>query len=351
MPTEDELQEREDVASALPNSRLRASTLPTLGLKRYSGLYVWAVIILVFSVLNPSTFFTARTLRTIMDGQAITAMLAMALVVPIAVGAFDLSIAANLGLSVVVVVWLLQHGTPVLLAIAIALSVGVLVGLVNGYVVVHLKVDSFIAGLAMSSILAALALQVTGGQLLVGEIPQTFSLIGQSSIFGVPRSVLIMLAVAVALWYLLDQTTVGRFLYAVGGNREAARLAGVRVGRSTATALVIAGLVASFTGVVLASRLGSASAGAGDAYLLPVFSAVFLGSTQIFPGKVNIPGTLAAVYLLATGVTGLQLSGAPEVITQLFNGTALILAVALAARGPRRARKQKGRNADSGRLK
>ncbi len=307
-----------------------------LGLRRFSGVYVWLATIAIFSVIEPSRFFTTQTLRSVANGQAIAAILAMALVIPIAVGAFDLSIGANLGVSLVIFVWLVQGGMPVPLAILLTLLTGIAIGLANGFVVVYLGVDSFIAGLAMSSILAALALQITGGQLLVGGIPDGFKSIAQSNLFGVPLPVLIMLTVAGVLWFALEQTPFGRYLYAVGGNREAARLAGLPTGRITVTALVAGGLVASFAGVLLASRLGSASADAGGAYLLPVFSAVFLGSTQIFPGRVNIPGTLVAIYLLATGVAGLQISGAPNVITQLFNGLALILAVALAARGSRK---------------
>jgi ribose transport system permease protein len=134
------------------------------------------------------------------------------------------------------------------------------------------------------------------------------------------------------LWWILEYTPGGRYLYAVGGNPVAARLAGVRIGRVTMLAFVTSGLIAAFAGIALEATIGTATPNVGDGYLLPAFSAVFLGATQIRPGRVNVLGTLVAIFLLATGVSGLQLAGAPSYVTNLFNGVALIVAVALAVR-------------------
>ena len=142
--------------------------------------------------------------------------------------------------------------------------------------------------------------------------------------------------IGVAIYILIEYLPVGRYLYASGGNPVAARLAGVRVDRIVYGSLVASSLVAGITGVVLAARIGTASPDIGPSYLLPAFSAVFLGSTQIKPGRVNVLGTLIAIYLLATGVKGLQLAGAPSYTDDLFNGLALIIAVALAARSARK---------------
>jgi ribose transport system permease protein len=146
-----------------------------------------------------------------------------------------------------------------------------------------------------------------------------------------------MLVLAAVIYIVIEYLPVGRYLYASGGNPLAARLAGVRVDRIVFGSLVASSLVAGFAGVVLAARIGTASPDIGPSYLLPAFSAVFLGSTQIKPGRVNVLGTLIAIYLLATGVKGLQLAGAPSYTNNLFNGAALIIAVALAARSARKA--------------
>jgi ribose transport system permease protein len=161
--------------------------------------------------------------------------------------------------------------------------------------------------------------------------------LGNLQILNIPLPFYAMLVLAVIIYILIEYLPVGRYLYAAGGNPVAARLAGVRVDRIVFGSLVASSLIAGVAGVVLAARIGTASPDIGPSYLLPAFSAVFLGSTQIRPGRVNVVGTLIAVYLLATGVKGLQLAGAPSYTDDLFNGAVLIIAVALAARSARRA--------------
>ena len=312
--------------------RARRKLSVVLGFDRFSGLYVWAVLILIFSLWVPSLFDTANNARIIAGSQAITAMVAMGLIVPVACGAFDLSIAGTLGVSVCTVIWFQANHHGWALGIIVALLVGLVVGLVNSLIVVKLHVDSFIGTLGMSSILLAGTEWITGGSQIANGISPSFTAIGQNQIIGLPLPVFYMIALAIVLWWLLEYTPVGRYLYGIGGNPQAARLAGIRVGRITTGAFVLSGLVAAFSGVVLAAQLGSASPDVGGPYLLPAFSAVFLGATQVFPGRVNVPGTLIAIFLLATGVKGLQLAGAPAYINDLFNGAALIIAVALAAR-------------------
>jgi ribose transport system permease protein len=310
----------------------RRKITTVLGLDRFSGLYVWALLILIFSLWVPDLFLTTNNARIIAGSQAITAMVAMGLIVPVACGAFDLSIAGTLGVSVCTVIWFQANHHGWGLGILVALLVGIAVGLVNALIVVKLHVDSFIGTLGMSSILLAGTEWITGGGQIANGVSPTFTAIGQNQVWGLPLPVFYMVALAIVLWWLLEYTPAGRYLYGIGGNPQAARLAGIRVGRITTNAFVLSGLVAAFSGVVLAAQLGSASPDVGGPYLLPAFSAVFLGATQVFPGRVNVPGTLIAIFLLATGVKGLQLAGAPAYINDLFNGAALIIAVALAAR-------------------
>ena len=321
--------EREAGSHAAPSRRKLASVL---GLDRFSGLYVWAALILIFSLWVPSLFDTATNVRIIAGSQAITAIVAMGLIVPVACGAFDLSIAGTLGVSTCVVIWFQANHHGWFLGIIVALLIGLLVGAVNSLIVVRLHVDSFIGTLGMSSILLAGTEWITGGSQIANGVSPTFTKIGQNQLFGLPLPVFYMVALAIVLWWLLEYTPAGRYLYGIGGNPQAARLAGIRTGRITTSAFLLSGLVAAFAGVILAAQLGSASPDVGGPYLLPAFSAVFLGATQVFPGRVNVPGTLIAIFLLATGVKGLQLAGAPSYINDLFNGAALIIAVALAAR-------------------
>lgn len=326
----------EPASAGAPDATRRRPRVPGLGLDRFSGLYVWGGLILVFGIWMPDLFLTADNARIVAGDQAITAMLALALIVPLAAGVFDLSIAGVLGFSSVFVVWYQSNGHSPLTGAVLAILLGTLVGAVNGFVVVRLHVDSFIATLAMSSILAAGAYWVTNGQQIVEGISPNFVRFGTEQWLGIPVPVYYMLLLALLLWVFLEFRPGGRYLYAVGGNPQAARLAGVRVNRVMFGSLVVSGTIAGFAGVVLAAKLGTGNPTSGPAYLLPAFSAVFLGATQIKAGRLNVPGTLVAIYLLATGVKGLQLAGAPVYLNDLFNGLALILAVALAARTHRR---------------
>jgi ribose transport system permease protein len=170
-------------------------------------------------------------------------------------------------------------------------------------------------------------------------LSKQFLSLGTSKFLGVPLSVYAMLAIALGIWIFLDFRPAGRYLYAVGSNPNAAKLAGVNVNRLTSLSLIIGAALAGFAGLILASVLGVGSPDSGPPYLLPAFTAVFLGATQIKKGRPNVFGTLIAVYLLAIGIKGLQLTGQPSYIGNLFNGLALIVAVALAVRSYSAARR------------
>lgn len=306
-----------------------------LGMDRFSGLYVWAGLIILFSFWVPDTFPTSDNAKIIAGDQAITAMLALGIIIPLAAGVFDLSFAGVLGVSVAIMGYLQSNGWNVWLSVVAAIAAGAVIGVANGFIVVQLRVNSFIATLGMSSLLVAAEYWITSGNQIT-DFNSTFLDLGTKPILGIPLPFYVMIVLAIIIYIIIEYLPIGRYLYASGGNAQAARLAGVRVNRVVFGSLVASALTAGITGVVLAARIGTASPSVGPSYLLPAFSAVFLGSTQIKPGRVNVIGTLVAVYLLATGVKGLQLAGAEPYINDLFNGAALIIAVALAARSARR---------------
>jgi len=332
---EAEAEAASDRPSSGPTQRVRRS-LPRLGMDRFSGLYVLVVLVVIYGLWLPDTFLTSETARSVAAGQAITAIVALALVVPLAAGAFDLSVAATLGFSVCLVSWLQGHHTNPILSVLIALAVGVLIGAVNGFVVVVLRVNSFIGTLGMSSLLAAASYWITGGRTLISGFSPALLKAGRAQPVSIPVTVWYLAGVALVLWFVLEHTPAGRYFYAVGANPQAARLAGLRVDRVIVRSLIIAGFLSALGGAILAAQLGLGSPDVGPPYLLPAFSAAFLGATQIKSGRVNVVGTLVAVYLLGVGVKGLQLAGAPSYVSDLFNGGALIIAVALAARASRK---------------
>lgn len=209
MPVEPDVESNAGGRSA----DVRRSLTGALGLDRFSGLYVWAVLILIFALWVPNLFLTATNFRIIAGSQAITAMVALGLIVPVACGAFDLSIGGTLGMGVCIVVWFQANGHGFILGIFAAVAFGLLVGLVNAFIVVVLHVDSFIATLGMGSILSAGTTWVTGGFQVANGISPHFTAIGQKQVLGLPLPVYYMVILAIVLWWLLEYTPAGRYLY------------------------------------------------------------------------------------------------------------------------------------------
>jgi ribose transport system permease protein len=301
-----------------------------LSFRNISAIYIFVVMFVIFSIWVPDTFLDWNTWKAMIDSQAVTAILAVGLVIALSAGVFDLAVGTELGFGAIFVAWLLvDKGVPVAPAIVLTLLAGAAIGLLNGLLVVKARIDSFIATLGVSSILLAAISWVSDSQQILG-LPSGFQKLGSTEILGLTLPVYLMLAIGLVIWYVLERTPLGRRVYATGGNIEAARLAGVRVTWVVVGALIACATIAAFAGLLVSANLSTGDPTVGPSYLLPAFSAAFLGSTQFRGGRFNIWGTLVAVYVLATGVKGLQLAGAPIWIPDLFNGTALLLAVGLA---------------------
>ena len=285
-------------------------------------------MLVLFSLWVPESFLTSSTWSTIAGSNAIIALLALGLLVSLAAGAYDLSFAQNAGFSAIVVGLLMTQGPQlgVVPAILVTLVIGTLVGAFNGCLVGFLGVDSFIATLGTVALLQGGAAFISSGE-YVGPFSSSFTAITGQSFFGVPIMFVYALIGAVIVWYALEHTPLGRRCFASGANPDAARLAGIRTRRFVIGGLVFSGAMASLAGVLLASSLNSVNQNIGPQYMLPVFAAAFLGTTQFKLGRFNVWGTFLAVYLLGTGVQGLQLAGAEVWVTNVFNGAALIIAV------------------------
>ena len=272
------------------------------------------------------------TMRSVASTQAVTGMVALAVLIPLAGGLYDLSVGATANLTgILAVVLMNNHHWAVAPAIVLSVLVGFAVGGVNALVVVRLRVNSFIATLGMSTILAAVLVIVSGDASPTPPLSTAWNSLTQTTIGGFQIIVLYLLVLAVILWWFMAHTPAGRYIYAIGGNSEAARLSGVRVDRWSVVALVLSAGISGMAGVLFTSQ-GGPSLDFGGALLLPAFAAAFLGSTQFLPGKFNVWGTLLAIYVLATGVQGLQLVSGAVWLSDMFNGVALILAVAMSVR-------------------
>jgi ribose transport system permease protein len=309
----------------------------SFGLDRFSGLYLAAAFIAVFGIWTPGTFLTGSTLHSVADGQAVTAMLGIAVLIPLATGVFDLSVGSTVNITAVVVTILqTRDGQSIGVSIAVAVAIGILVGLINGFLVVVLHLNSFIATLGMATVIEAVQEIISAESQPLPPDSSAWLSMTQHQVFGFQVVFFYMILLALIAWWVMSFTPAGRYMFAVGGNAEAARLSGIRVGKWTWWSLIASGTIAGVAGVFYASLNGpSLTFGAG--LLLPAFAAAFLGSTQLTPGRFNVWGTVLAVYVLAIGVKGLQLVSGVQWANDMFNGVALIVAVAFAVWRQRRA--------------
>jgi ribose transport system permease protein len=317
-------------AKATPERRL----VDILG--RFALVGVWALLIAGFSLAMPGTFLSWANFTAMFGSSAPAAMLAIALIIPITAGDFDLSVGANLTLSACIIgVLNAQHGVPIGLAIAAALGAGAVVGALNALFIVGFAIPSLVVTLGTSSLLMGLVQWLTNSATISGISASLVNAVVGTRVFGVPLAFYDVLVVALLGFYVFEFTPLGRRLLFVGLGREVARLNGVDVGRVRAGALIGAGLISALAGVIYAGVLGSSDPSSGQSLLLPAFAAAYLGATTIFPGRFNPIGSVAAVYFLATGITGLTMLGVPLWTTDVFNGAALIMAVLISqiARG------------------
>lgn len=305
-----------------------------LGPRRLSAVYLAAAFFIIFSLVDPSTFPTSVTMRLVFSQGAVTCILALAFLVPIAAGAYDLSVGALMALALSLCLWFNLHThVPAGIVAVIAVGACTAVGAVSGFVIVRLKVNSFIATLGMSQVLLAAVTYISEDKEVVGNMPNSYAALGQNNIFGIPAVLVLLLLLSVVLWFVLEHTPAGRFLFATGGNEPAARLTGVRTDRVVWGSLIASGAIAGLAGVIYSMQTPIFSTEVGPGYLFPAVTAVFLGASQ-FQQRPNVWGTLIAYFALAFGIQGLALSSSSGAVWSqpLFEGAALIVAVAFASR-------------------
>jgi ribose transport system permease protein len=302
----------------------------TSWIARYGLAVILVLLVVGFSLLRPSSFATWDNYRSILNNQAVVVLLALGAMLPLIVGEFDLSVSGVLGVAQALVTGLCAlQGLPPGLAVVLAVLAGAAIGLINGLVIVKLRINAFVATLASGTIMGGLVIWYTGGSPIYQGVPHSLTSLARGSVAGIPLPVIYMALVAGLLWFALGRLPLGRRLYAVGGNRRAAELSGIRADRLVITSFVGSGVLAALGGVVLGSELGSTVPGGEGTYLLPAFAGAFLGATAIEPGRFNPVGTVLAAYALSVAVSGLQQLGAAAWVQPVFNGTVLVVAVGL----------------------
>jgi ribose transport system permease protein len=328
---------------------LEKAAAPRLNIRGYvekAGLPAFLVFLIALFAIMPSTgqhFRTLLNLQNVLANQSITGLIALAMVVPLVAGYFDLSVAAIAGLANVTVASLVsQHGQPVLVGVIAGILVGVLAGAINAALVSGFNLDPFIATLGTYIFWSGALALYTGGQVISSNIPLDFSLWTTQKWLEIPFAFWLLLIIAIITWFFLNQIPFGRQLAAIGSNELAAKLAGIRTRRAVALTYVLAGGLAGVAGALLTSSNGGGDATSAISYLFPALAAVFLGRTAIRPGHYNVWGTMFGLFLVAVAVNGFTLLGVASSVTQMFNGAALVASVAVATLGAR-ARERRAR--------
>lgn len=313
-----------------PAAPSRARQLAFIALQRYGLLVLFALSVLGFSLLLPDSFASVLNFRNIAGNQAVLAIISLAAILPLICGHFDLSIGSVLSLTSIATASLLsKFGAPLWIAVPFGVALGALMGLINGLLVAKLGLNALITTLGTGTVITGLISLYTDGQSIITGIPAALTDVGSGVWLGLPCTLYVLGAVAWLTWYLLEHTPFGRYLHAVGGNPAAARLVGLNVDRIVVQSFVVSGALVGLAGVLQVARQGGGNPQVGMYFMMPALSAAFLGATSIHPGRFNVPGTILAVFFLATSVSGLALAGVDNWVEALFNGTALVVAVAL----------------------
>lgn len=321
------------VGTAPPRARrLRKPVRAYLEAYAFLGLLVAAFIFFSVWPETSHVFPTAANLRILFGSSTVIAIAALGSLVPLVCNEWDLSIGATAALSSVFVAVSLTNGSSTIVSILLGIGIGIAVGVINAILVTRMNVNAVITTLGISIIVAGIITLKTGGVTVAGEIPEAVTNFGTLSWFGIPRSVIAMVLVAALVYYLLEHTPYGRYLYALGSNRSAARLTGIRVKLVVGATFVIAGALCGAAGVLQVARAGGANPRLADSILLTALAAAFLSAAAIRPGRYNVGGVLVSVYFLAVINNGLNLAGAPAYVSSFVNGGALIIGVGVAAR-------------------
>jgi ribose transport system permease protein len=323
--------------SSAPAKRRRPAALTHIP-SRYAIIGVWAVLILFYSLTESGTFPHVLTYQAIFNSQEPLVFMTMALMCTIVVGEFvDLSVPSLFGFAATVMPVLVgNHGWNVWLGSLAAIIAATLVGVVNGWLVVKLHVNTIVVTLGMSTLLTGLSLLISNDNVSAG-VPASFSGIANKDIGGLPVSFYYGVVLVFGFAYLLACTPLGRHMRFVGASREVSRLSGVRVDRIRFGSFVFAGLLSGIGAIIEVASIGSYNASGSNEFLLSTFAAVFLGTAIFEPGRFNPLGTFVGIYFLETGVIGLQLHSAAVWIEPVFYGAVLVVAVTISTLLHRRA--------------
>ena len=296
-------------------------------LQSYGTILALAFILLVFSLIRPASFCTLTNFINITRQISLLVMISLGATLVMSVNEFDLSVGSMASLGGVMAALLAVKGLPMVACFALPILVSVVIGALNGWIVARFRVLSFITTLGMSTVLSGIIYRLSGGATIFEGIPKSFSALGTTKFGRIPLLSILMVVFVAVFYFLMQHMTLGRKLYAIGGNEETARIAGIRVKRYKTIAFALCGAMACVTGMLIASRVGSANTTAGDGYFLQSYAAVFIGCTVSRKGVPNVIGTLVGAAILGVLANGLTMLQMPTYMQDIITGAIIVLAV------------------------
>jgi len=299
-------------------------------IRRYGILIGLIGLITGFSILS-ERFFTISNMLIVMRQTSIVAFLAVGMSFVIIGAGIDLSVGSVLAFSGAVGAGVMQNG-GIFFGILAGLALGTALGAFNGIVITKLKIPAFIATLAMMAIARGGTLVYTDGRPITG-LPSSFAFLGRGYIGNVPFPIILMLIIFILAYIVLKLTRFGRYVYATGGNINAARASGIKVDNVIISTFAISGFLSGLTGMVLASRLNSAQPTAGMGYELDAIAAVVLGGTNLFGGEGELWGTLIGAFIMGILNNGLNMLNVSSFYQQVVKGIVILIAVTVAQSG------------------
>lgn len=305
---------------------MKRSTLRGL-LQAYGTLLALVLILVVFSLIKPASFCTLTNFINITRQISLLVMISLGTTLVMSVNEFDLSVGSMASLGGVMAALLAVKGLPMAVCFILPVAVSFVIGALNGFIVARFRVLSFITTLGMSTVLSGVIYRLSGGATIFEGISKSFSVLGTTKLGRIPLLSILMVVFVAVFFFLMQHTTLGRKLYAIGGNEETARIAGIRVRRYKTIAFALCAVMACVTGMLIASRVGSANTTAGDGYFLQSYAAVFIGCTVSRKGVPNVLGTLAGAAILGVLANGLTMLQMPTYMQDIITGGIIIFAV------------------------
>ncbi len=296
-------------------------------LDKYKSLIGLLLLCLVITFVTPN-FLTVSNITNIFTQVSVNAIIAVGMTFVILTGGIDLSVGSTLAISGALGASIVKSTGNIVLAVIAAGIVGIVIGLINGLLISKGKLQAFIATLATMTIFRGATLVFTNGT-PISKLPEAFVNIGNGKIGFMPIPVIITIVVALAGIYVLSQTRFGRYLYALGGNEDSARLSGINTTKIKTLAYVISGFAASIAGVIITSRIGSASPNAGTGFELDAIAAVVIGGTSLAGGEGKITGTIIGALIIGVLNNGLNLMNVSPFYQSIVKGLVILLAVLL----------------------